>query len=81
MMTNGKVATAVSVGGGRMLTVDYGSGSRQVKVPPEVQVISNMPGTLAMIRVGQKLSIATFPAMGERPARQMITIAKADLPK
>ncbi len=81
MMTNGKVATAVSADGGRMLTVDYGSGTRQVKVPPEVTVVSNTPGSPALVKAGVKLSIVTFPASGDRPARQTITIAKADLPK
>lgn len=81
MMTNGKVATAVSADGGRLLTVDYGTGTRQVKVPPEVTVVSNTPGSPALVKPGVKLSIVTFPAGRDRPARQMITIAKADLPK
>jgi hypothetical protein len=81
MMTNGKVATAVSADGGRLLTVDYGNGTRQVKVPPEVTVISNMPGSPALVKPGVKLTIVTFPASADRPGRQMITIAKADLPK
>lgn len=81
MMTNGKVATAVSADGGRLLTVDYGTGTRQVKVPPEVTVIANTPASPALVKPGVKLSIVSFPASGDRPARQMITIAKADLPK
>jgi hypothetical protein len=80
MMTNGKVATAVSSDGGRLLTVDYGSGKRQIRVPPEITVISNTPGSAALVKVGVKLSIVNLPAMGERPAAQIITIAKADLP-
>ena len=80
MMTNGTVAKAVSSDGGRLLTVDYGTGTRQIRVPPEVGVISNMPGDPAMVKVGVKLSIVTLPAAGERPAAQIITIAKADLP-
>lgn len=80
MMTNGKVAKAVSSDGGRLLTVDYGTGTRQIRVPPAVGVISNTPGDPAMVKVGVKLSIVTLPAAGERPAAQIITIAKADLP-
>jgi len=79
MMTNGKVATAVSSDGGRLLTVDFGSGTRQIKVPPEVTVVSNTPGSPALVKPGVKLTVVTFPAAGDRPARQMITIAKADL--
>ena len=80
MMTNGKVAKAVSSDGGRLLTVDYGSGTRQIRVPPEVGVVANTPGTTAMVKPGVKLSIVTIPPMGDRPVRQIITIAKADLP-
>jgi hypothetical protein len=80
MMTNGKVATAVSSDGGRLLTVDYGSGKRQIRVPPEITVVSNTPGSPALVKVGVKLSIVSRPAMGDRPAAQIITIAKADLP-
>lgn len=80
MMTNGRVATAISSDGGRVLTVDYGAGSRQITVPPTIAVISNSPGSLSLIQVGRKISIVTFPAAGERPARQSLTIAKADIP-
>ena len=81
IMTNGRVATAVSTGSGRQLTVDYGSGSRQITVPPSVTVISNAAGTADMVKVGRKVTVATFPAAGDRPARQSITIAKAELAK
>jgi hypothetical protein len=82
MMTNGKVAKAVSSDGGRLLTVDYGSGSRQIRVPPELTVVSNTPGDLGLVKPGVKLAIVTIPpgAFGPDP-RQIITIAKADLPK
>jgi hypothetical protein len=80
MMTNGRVATAVSSNGGRLLTVDYGSGSRQITVPANLAVVSNTPGSPALVKVGLKLVVTTFPAVGDRPARQAITIAKADLP-
>ncbi len=79
MMTNGKVATAVSSDGGRLLTVDYGSGTRQIRVPPEIKVISNAPGSPALVRPGLKISILTAPPIGDRMGRQTITIAKADL--
>jgi hypothetical protein len=68
IMTNGRVATAVSSDGGRRLTVDYGTGSRQITVPPAITVVSNMPGTADMVKVGRKVTVATFPPAGERPA-------------
>ncbi len=81
MMTNGKVAKAVSSDGGRLLTVDYGNGSRQIKVPTELTVVSNTPGSLDLVKVGVKLAIVTIPAGAFGPdPRQIITIAKADLP-
>jgi hypothetical protein len=79
MMTNGRVARAVSIDGGRLLTVDYGAGSRQITVPPNVQVISNIPGNAAMVKVGTPVRVVTFPATVDRPARQTITVAKADM--
>lgn len=80
MMTNGTVATAVSADGGRMLTVDYGQGQRKIKVPANLQVVSNTPGTPDMVKVGTKLSIVTFAGQGDRPGGQIVTIDKKDLP-
>lgn len=78
MMTNGTVAKAVSVSAGRVLTVDYGGGTREILVRPEIGVVLNEPGTPAMIKPGVKLTIAT--AQGANgPTFQIITIAKADL--
>ena len=81
MMTNGVVATAVSVDGGRRLTVDYGSGTRQITVPPGISITLNTPGSLDLVKPGIKLEIYTVPASADRPGRQLIRINKADLPK
>lgn len=81
MMTNGSVATAVSTQGGRRLTVDYGSGTRTITVPPGIPISLNTPGTLAMVHVGDHIMVATVPASGDRPARQQIRILKGDAPK
>jgi hypothetical protein len=80
MMTNGTVATAVSSGGGRVLTVDYGDGKRTITVPKTIQVVSNLPGSLDQVKVGVKLAVVTFGAAPGRPAGQIITIEKKDLP-
>jgi hypothetical protein len=81
MMTNGVVATAVSVDGNRRLTVDYGSGTRTITVPPNISITSNTPGSLDLIKPGIKIGIVTIPAGADRPGRQLIRINKADLPK
>lgn len=80
MMTNGTVATAVSSGGGRVLTVDYGQGKRTITVPPSITVVSNMPGMPSQVKPGVKLSIVTFGGQGGGPGGQIITIEKKDLP-
>ncbi len=80
MMTNGTVATAVSAQGGRVLTVDYGNGQRKITVPTAIQVISNTPAPPETVKVGMKLVVVTFPAQGERPGGQIITIDKKDIP-
>lgn len=79
MMTNGTVATAVASEGGRVLTVDYGGGSRKITVPPQVQVVSNTPAGPELLRAGLKVTVVTFAASGERPALQIFTIAQSDL--
>jgi hypothetical protein len=76
MMTNGVVATAVSTQGGRRLTVDYGSGTRQITVPPGIPTTLNTPGTLDMVKPGLKVEVYTVPATADRPARQGIRIMK-----
>ena len=81
MMTNGSVATAVSTQGGRRLTVDYGTGTRTITVPPGIPISLNTPGTLAMVHVGDHVQVATAQASGDRPARQQIRILKGDAPK
>jgi hypothetical protein len=80
MMTNGTVATALSSGGGRVLTVDYGDGKRTITVPKSIQVVSNTPGGLDLVKAGVRLSVVTFAAAPGRPAGQIITIEKKDLP-
>ncbi len=81
MMTNGVVATAVSTDGGRRLTVDYGTGTRTITVPPGISITLNTPGTPDLVRPGVKIEIYTVAATTDRPARQSIRINKADLPK
>ncbi len=81
IMTNGTVATAVGSSSGRVITVNYGNGTRQIRVPPEVQVMAINPGSPSLVKVGVKLSIATLtPPGATQAALQIITINKADLP-
>ena len=67
------------LGSGRVLTVDFGTGKRQILVRPSLQVILVSPGTPAMVKPGVKLSVATFRFAPDAPPSQIITIAKADL--
>lgn len=78
MMTNGVVATVVSVDGGRRLTVDYGAGTRQITVPPGIPTTLNTPGTLDMVKPGIEVEVYTAQASGDRPARQGIRIMRGD---
>jgi hypothetical protein len=79
IMTNGNVDKVVSSDGGRVLTVNYGTGTRQILVKPSLQVIAITPGTPAMLKPGVKLSIITLRFASDQPPAQIITIAKADL--
>ncbi len=80
MMTNGSVAKAVSVDGGQMLTIDFGTGTRQVKVPPGIPITLNTPASPDVVKPGVKVDISTTAPTADRPGRQSIRIAKADLP-
>jgi hypothetical protein len=79
MMTNGSVAKAVSVDGGQMLTIDYGNGTRQVKVPPGISITLNTPASPDVVKAGVKVDVSTTAPTADRPGRQSIRIAKADL--
>jgi ribosomal protein L2 len=79
IMTNGTVNKVVSSDGGRVLTVDFGTGTRQILVKPTLQVILVSPGKPDMVKPGVKLSVATFRFAPDAPPTQIITIAKADL--
>lgn len=81
MMTNGSVARAVSADGGQLLTIDYGNGTRQVKVPPDVSITLNTPGSFDLVRPGLKVDVTTLAPTADRSGWQSIKIAKSDLPK
>jgi hypothetical protein len=79
VMTNGTVSTVVKSVQGRVLMVNYGTGERQITVPPDVPVVLNTPGDPSMVKVGLAVKIATFDASTERPARQSITLDAKDV--
>ena len=57
-MTNGNVSTVAGGAGkvkGRMLTVDYKDGSKQIFVPANVPVVAFAPGSLADLKPGAKV--------------------------
>ncbi len=59
-MTNGNVSTVAGGAGGvkgRMLTVDYKDGTKQIFVPANVPVVAFAPGTLADLKPGAKVFI------------------------
>ena len=72
-MTNGVVSTVVRSEGGRVLSVDYGTGVRRVTVPPGIPIVMSLPGDRSMIKVGAKIIYSTFTPAGGAP-RQYITV-------
>lgn len=58
-MTNGTVQTVKKGAGGRELDVTYPGGVRHIIVPPDVQVIGNMPAARDAVKVGATISANT----------------------
>jgi hypothetical protein len=57
MMTNGTVGTVTAKGKGRMLEVSYPTGSRRILVPPNVPVVTTVPGDRSLVVKGVSVFI------------------------
>jgi hypothetical protein len=56
-MTNGVVGTVTQSANGRVLTVDYGHGTRTITVPPGTPILMSVPGDKSTITVGKSVTI------------------------
>ncbi len=79
MLTSGTVTTVVTVDGGRIVTVDYGSGTRQITVPGGARITTDTPATRDQIRPGAKVYITTRQPTAAYRGQQTITIFTAGL--
>jgi hypothetical protein len=57
MMTNGTVGTVTATPKGRMLEVTYPTGTRRILVPPNVPVVTTVPGDKALAVAGVSVFI------------------------
>jgi hypothetical protein len=63
-MTNGVVGTVTQSANGRVLTVDYGHGTRTITVPAGVPILLSVPGDKSTVAVGKSVTVTniTLPA-------------------
>jgi hypothetical protein len=81
MTTSGVVTAVAVVDGGRRLTVDYGSGTRQITVPSTVRVSSVTPASVAEIHPGDTIYVTTRQPAGAFAGRQTIGIFRGETTK
>jgi len=69
-MTNGTVGQVVRAAGGSELDVAYPGGQRHIVVPPEVPIMSMMPGQRDLVKPGTPVVVVTMAgADGVKVAR------------
>jgi hypothetical protein len=61
-MTNANVANAVKAANGQELTLEYKGGSRKVIVPPNVPVVTTVPGDRSLLVPGHYVFVIAQPA-------------------
>ncbi len=74
MWTSGSVMAVTGVNGTRSVTVDSGSGTRQVSVPDRTRITLNTPGAQDQIRAGAKVYVTTRPPGETYRGQQTIVI-------
>ena len=63
-MTNANVEQTVAGVDGRTLTLKYNGGEKKIVVPPDIPIVTYVPGDKSELRPGVKIFIA---AAKERP--------------
>lgn len=72
-MTNGTVGQVVRAGGGSELDVAYPGGQRHIVVPPDVPIMSMMPGQRDLVKPGTPAVVVTMAgADGVKVARFVV---------
>jgi Cu/Ag efflux protein CusF len=61
MMTNANIARVESMGGDRVLKLDYKGGTQEIAVPPDATVVEFTPGTQEELKPGAKVFVVALP--------------------
>jgi Cu/Ag efflux protein CusF len=61
MMTNANIARVESIGGDRVLELDYKGGTQEIAVPPDATVVEFAPGTPEELKPGAKVFVVARP--------------------
>lgn len=79
-MTNGNVATVTDQGKakakarGRLLTVDYQGGTKQVLVPDNVPIVAFAPAQMSQLAPGVPVFVIAMPVAGGKLAANRVTL-------
>ena len=74
VLTSGTVTTVVKIDAGRLVTVDYGSGTRQITVLGGIRITRNTPVARDQVRPGAKVYVTTLPPGETFRGQQTIVI-------
>jgi hypothetical protein len=79
MMTNANIAKVESMGGDRMLKLDYKGGTQDIAVPPDATVVEFTAGTPDLIKAGAKVFVLAHPDPNGKMVAGAIVVGKDGL--
>ena len=79
MMTNANIARVESVGGDRVLELDYKGGTQQIAVPPDATVVEFTPGTPDELKPGAKAFVIAHVGADGKMVAGAIVVGKDGL--
>jgi hypothetical protein len=79
MMTNANIARVDSVGGDRVLKLDYKGGTQEIAVPPDATVVEFAPGTPDELKPGAKAFVIAHPQPDGKIVAGAIVVGKDGL--
>jgi Cu/Ag efflux protein CusF len=79
MMTNANIARVESVGGDRVLKLDYKGGTQEIAVPPDATVVEFTPGTPDELKPGAKAFVVAHTQPDGKIVAAAIVVGKDGL--
>jgi hypothetical protein len=79
MMTNANIARVESVGGDRVLKLDYKGGTQEIAVPPDATVVEFTPGAPDELKPGAKAFVIAKTGEDGKTVAVAIVVGKDGL--